>query len=150
MIGGSKNTIDAVPSLQIMPMASVFTVILVLLLKSYTGGLATIMPSSETHLPELEQSDEVSDSPKIEISARGIFLNDKLISPLENFNFTAQGATDALTSALESERNAVPNPKPSLLILADKRVPYSTVKRVITSASDSGFATLKLVVIKKQ
>ena len=95
---------------------------------------------------------------KLEISQNAILIDQQPIVKLNNFEFAAAGAipeptqSGALYRTLSEQRKKLPNPNvdPNLLILADENTPYSTVKRVLAAAANSGFVDLQLVVIQGQ
>lgn len=159
-------------SLQITSMADIFTIILVFLLKSFSTGVSNITPGGIL-LPVAFSADEVVDMLKIEIAPDHILVDDKVTTTLSAFKFVANdlesnGTPRSLNAALivrqEQEKLSRENQRgrqrevaetdepqlPRLMILADQKTPYSTLKAVMTSASRSGFGDFKLVVVEDQ
>lgn len=150
-------------ALQITSMADIFTIILVFLLKSFSTSITTVSPSQDVILPSAVNSDEVVDSMKLEISPTVILIDDKPVTTMKDFRFEASdlerdGTARSLNSTLIRERKKRPdkdaegNPiDPSqILVMADQKTPYATLKAVLNSASGSGFTEFKLVVVKDE
>jgi biopolymer transport protein ExbD len=162
-------------ALQITAMADIFTVILVFLLKSVSTGISNVTPAAELKLPEVAKTeDEMVETLKVEILADGILIDDKPVTRMVDFKFDgndieSNGTPRSLNVALIKERENEKSRKPSseeeaaaekpgaeqkkphlprLMILADQRTPYSTLKTVLASATITGFADFKLVVVE--
>jgi biopolymer transport protein ExbD len=141
-------------TLQITSMADIFTIILVFLLKGYAAGLTNISPSDGMTLPEAISKAEMKDTVKLEISRDSVVIEQKPIVKLTDFEFNPMelledGKNEAIFNRLFAERKnlPVPNMDSNMLVLADERVPYSTLKTVIGSAANAGFVDLQLVVV---
>ncbi len=161
-------------ALQITSMADIFIIILVFLLKSYSTGLSNISPGKDMLLPEAQAKDEMKEAVKIEISASAINIDDKPVVVLNNYEFSRQDrdsmrGSKSLYEALMRERSKVvkmgessqakksaeeKNKKEdndsTLLVMADRDTPFSTIKTVLTSAANTGYVDLKLVVVEVQ
>lgn len=158
-----KHPLNEDMALQITSMADIFTIILVFLLKSFSTSVTSISPSNDVVLPSALNSDEVVDSMKLEISPSVILIDDKPITTMREFRFEASdverdGTARSLNSTLIRERKKRPekdaegkpvNPS-QILVLADQKTPYATLKAVLNSASSSGFTEFKLVVVKDE
>jgi biopolymer transport protein ExbD len=145
--------------LQITSMADIFTIILVFLLKSFATGASPVSPSHDMALPESVSSDTMAEAMKIEVSADAVIFEEKTIAPLKNFRFDAaelenDGTARALNIAMRRPASApalaIPEGSagPGLLVMADKKVPYTTLKTIMDTAAGNGFATFKLVVVE--
>lgn len=165
-------------NLQITSMADIFIIILVFLLKSYSTGLSNISPGKDMLLPEAQAKDEMQEALKIEISVNAINIDDKPVVVLNNYEFSRQDSdghrgSRSLYAALMKERskvvqmgesvkkkevdpkdknskNSKENHDSTLLVMADQNTPFSTIKTVLTSAAQTGFVDLKLVVVEVQ
>jgi biopolymer transport protein ExbD len=139
--------------LQITSMADIFTILLVFLLKSFSTGASNITPASSLRLPESKKANPIADTLKLEISPKTILVDEKPVIALNQFQFEPlelenDGTPKALNEALkhQSSKNTLQK-YPQMLILADQSTPYSTLKRVLASASGHGFVDYKLVVV---
>ncbi len=151
-------------SLQITSMADIFTIILVFLLKSYATSASNIVPSTGTKLVEAEAGDVAVEALKVEVSETTVQVEGRPVSQLKGFRVDAQdlqanGSLKSLADALETERkrqNLISAANPDvkndskILIVADSRTPYSTLKPVLASAAIHGFGDFKLVVVRKE
>jgi biopolymer transport protein TolR len=150
---GKKTEIE----LPLAPMASVFTVILVFLIKSAAMNVTNISPSADIDLPEITTTSQIPDALKIEISNSAIMVADKLVVSLKDFSPAARNpssTTDeanpfkALEKALDFERGEGVEKDSKIVIIADKNAPYGLMKQVMASAASVGFLDLKLVVVE--
>jgi biopolymer transport protein ExbD len=151
-------------TLQITSMADIFTIILVFLLKSTATSAVNISPVNGMKIPQGEFLDAPVEALKVEISENSIQVESKSITTLQDFRFDPQDINADLTSksvriALEKERKrqeliaqSNPNVKidSKILIIADQRVPYTTIKSVLASSAVNGFTDFKLVAVNKQ
>lgn len=149
-------------SLQITAMADIFTVLLVFLLKSYATSAIEINPAQGMLLPQAHAEESAVEALKLEISEKAVSLEGKPVVDLKSYSFEpadlqGNGASDSLSKALDRERQkgiliAKVNPDvkvdPKVIIIADQRVPYSTVKTVLASAALNGYTDFKLAVVK--
>ena len=142
-------------ALQITSMADIFTIILVFLLKTVSNGIASVNPSIGTVLPVSKGNDITKETLSLEVTMNGVMIDQKGVVTLKNFDFPVNeiqpnGASDAVLNALASQRKKlnIPNQSTELLVLADERTPYSTLKTVMASAANAGFVDLQLVVVQ--
>ena len=159
-----KKPRDSEMTLQITSMADIFTIILVFLLKSFAGGNMTATPGPSTQLPVASTGAEASNALTVEITENAVVLDNEPVSLLAAYRFPASEIMDnGLSKTLEhsfdrqrkrqqliSKSNADVKPDTRLLVMADKRVPYITLKSVISAAALHGYSDLKLVVVKKE
>lgn len=141
-------------SLQITSMADIFTIILVFLLKSYSAGMANVSPSQGVLLPEAKGQAQFKDALKVEILKDSVLVDQRAAVSLKNFVFATGTAGDAKSEeiyrALLGERKRLNgNTTDShLLVMADQRTPYATLKKVMDSAASAGFVDLQLAVVQ--
>lgn len=151
-------------SIQITSMADIFTIILVFLLKSYATSATTLTPTSGLKLAESTAADLPVEALKVEVSESAILVDDKPVAGLEKFRFARQdlqanGVSPKLTAALELHRkrqtliaqsNSDVKLDAKILIVADSRTPYGTLKSVLASSAIQGYTDFKLVTAKKE
>ncbi|MBI4925382.1 MAG: biopolymer transporter ExbD [Bdellovibrio sp.] len=149
-------------SLQITSMADVFIILLVFLLKSYASGIVQIQPSSGTHLPKAYALDASTEALKIEVSENSIQLEGAPVLPLKNFVFgpndvLQNGVSQKLSAVFEKERkkqvyiaenNKDVSVDSKIILVADEKAPYQTIKTVLASAAIHGYTDFKLAVVK--
>lgn len=143
-------------SLQITSMADIFMILLVFLLKNYSTSLTNLAPSSGVTLPEVSISSKNTpkESLKIEVGPDAVVVDQALAVKLKNFEFPADEIADSMGSPTiarlmkqQRELRPTPNMDSSVVVMADQRAPYSTIKRVIASVAGAGFVDLQLVVV---
>ncbi len=137
-------------ALQITSMADIFMILLVFLLKNYSQTLTSLAPVTRAKLPIAMTSTSPKDSLKIEIGETALLVDGKPILELRNYEtipgeLPEHGHSGALYKVLMSQRKK--NYDSNVLLFADEKVPYATIKRVLASAASSGFVDLQLVVV---
>jgi biopolymer transport protein ExbD len=141
-------------SLQITSMADVFTILLVFLLKSFSTDVSKITPHESLVLPGAQISSPLTESLKLEVSKSLILFDDKPVTELTQFSFDpsdleTNGTPRSLNTVLiQQKRKDARQRYPQLMILADQDTPFSTIKKVLSSASNSGYEDFKLVVVE--
>ncbi len=149
-------------SLQITSMADIFTILLVFLLKSYTTGVVNVSPTKGLMLPVAHAGEATTDALKLEVSEKGIQVEGQPVAVLEKFRFDTKevlgnGTSKSVSEALAKERkrqnliaqkNSDVKVDPKIIVMADQRTPYETLKTVLASAAVNGYTDFKLVVAK--
>jgi biopolymer transport protein ExbD len=138
-------------SLNITAMADIFTVLLVFLLKSYASGAMTIMPTANINLPAASMKSEHVEALKIEISQSDLVVEGKQIVPLSDYQFPANdlnksGFSNKLFESIQEIKKTEAVPTENVIILADRKVPYSALKIIMASAAGAGLTNFKLAV----
>ena len=148
-------------SLQITSMADIFIIILVFLLKSYSSGNLALNTSKGVELPSASLSDSPVEALKVEISENSILIENDPAAIIKNYTFykadlQQDGSSKSLDLILSKERkrqliivksNARVKIDSRIIVIADKKVPYSTIKTVLASAAVNGYTDFKLAVI---
>jgi biopolymer transport protein ExbD len=156
-----KHTSDEM-ALQITSLADIFVIILVFLLKSYATGAVSLSPAKGLLLPEAHASEATVEALKVEISETSIQVEGQPVTDLKAFKFAAgdlqaNGSSKSLTQVLERQRqrqlliaksNSDVKVDPKILVIADQRAPYQTIKSVLASAAIHGYTDFKLAVVK--
>ena len=154
-----KKSAPSDVSLQITSMADIFMILLVFLLKSYSASLTNLAPSGQLSLPEVNVSAKSipKESLKIEVGPDAVLVDAKPAVSLKNFEFpeteikeSTGSPTIARLMKEQRELRPEPNLESSVVVMADQRTPYSTIKRVIASVAGAGFIDLQLVVVDPQ
>jgi hypothetical protein len=148
-----KEEID----LQITAMASVFTVILVFLLKSASNDVSPLQASSDLQLPELTSGQTLENSFKIEVTEGAVVFEDKTVATLQNYVATADelaedGTFKTLSQVIHEaqELKSIKGDLPLITIFADKRAPQVMVQRAIASAAKNGLTKIQMVVVNDE
>ena len=153
-----KNLSESI-TLQITSMADIFTIILIFVLKISSTEISSVSPSGNVKLPAVTKSDTLTESLKLELSEKTVLLDDKQIIGLNDFNFErteleSDGTPRLLNQAFIREKNKhnidAQAETGKILLLADQKAPYSTIKAILNSAANNGYMDLKLVVVNKE
>ncbi len=159
---GKKPPASDEMALQITSMADIFIILLVFLLKSYATGAISVAPSNGMLLPSAQASEASIEALKVEVSEHAVSIEGKPVATLRDFAFDSadvqkNGASAQLAPAVEHERqrelliakaNSDVKVDARIIIVADQRVPYGTLKTVLATAALSGYTDFKLAVIK--
>jgi biopolymer transport protein ExbD len=139
-------------SLNITAMADIFVVLLVFLLKSFASGAMTIMPTAGgLNLPAANAKSEHVEALKIEISQSDLVVEGKQVIPLSDYQFpqndlNKSGFSNKLFEAIQVIKKSEVLPTDNVIILADRKVPYSSLKIIMASAAGAGLTNFKLAV----
>jgi biopolymer transport protein ExbD len=151
-------------ALQITSMADIFTIILVFLLKSFSTGSLNVTPSPGMVLPKANSEDAHVEALTVEISQNTVQVENNPVSILSSFRFPKTdlkegGVPISLDTAFANQKkrqeliaksNSDVQLDRKILVVADERTPYITLKSVLSVAAVNGFTDFKLVVVKKQ
>ncbi|MGE4108712.1 MAG: ExbD/TolR family protein [Bacteriovoracia bacterium] len=149
-------------SLNITSLADVMVIILVFMLKSFSAGAISVTPAPGIELPVADVKGPEYDALKIEISQDAVLVADKPAVVLANFVVNKQeiltnGSVRSLGDILQKERqrqmliakaNSDVKIDPKVIIVADQRAPYATIKAVLASAAVHGYTDFKLAVVQ--
>lgn len=145
-------------TLQITSMADIFTIILVFLLKSFSTGMSALTPSPGVVLPvAFAAHDPMHEGLRIEVTPDVILVDNKAVTKLVNFQLdsndvesdgTPRSLNAVFLQLMDNEKYKTPNSTPTVTILADRKTPYALLKRVMGSASVSGFGDFKLITVE--
>jgi len=163
MFGKKHGAANEEMALNITAMADIFTILLVFLLKSYAADAVALSPTSGLVLPQAIADQPPLEALKIEISVTAVLVEGQAVTHLVNFEvdkkeFNANGSVSSLTTALERERKrqlliAKDNPEVKVdarvVVIADQKTPYDTIKAVLASAAVQGFTDFKLAVVQE-
>jgi biopolymer transport protein ExbD len=151
-------------SLNITSMADVFTILLVFLLKSYSTGAAAVTPAPGMTLPISPAGSTPVEALKLQVSVDSVTVEGNPVLKLAQFRMPASeklqnGASKSLSTAIEKERKrqlliAQANPEvkvdAKVIVVADQKTPYDTLKTVLASAAAHGYTDFKLAVIQNE
>lgn len=132
-------------SIQITSMADIFMILLVFLLKSYGSGVLDITPSKGISMPQASAESSSPDALKIELSDNAILMEGK---PIESKNLSAAIEAERKRQLTLAKAGTGVKVDPRVILIADRKVPYSTVKTVLASAAAHGYTDFKLAVVK--
>lgn len=144
-----------VMNLQITSMADIFMIILVFMLKGYGSGIIDIIPSAGMEMAHAASEGATVEALKVEVLEGGVMIEGKPVAVFKNFTFEPVHMKQ-LSAALETERkkllmivrkNGDVGIDSRIIVVADQRAPYSTIKTVLSSAAVNGYTDFKLAVV---
>lgn len=139
-------------SLQITSMADIFTIILIFLLKSYSMGALDVSLPKGLQLPHAQAAgtDSKVDQKvlKVEVSETEVTADGKRVATISGFAFAhsdidSDGASKSLGTALGRTQDGG-----KILVVADQRAPYETIRAVLATAASHGYTDVKLAVTR--
>jgi biopolymer transport protein ExbD len=132
-------------NLQITSMADIFTILLVFLLKSFSVGAFQIAPSAAITLPQAKAQERSVQALRVEVGQNAVFVDGRAIARISNFSFSPSDLEkDGVSRSLVSSLKKVEGQK--IVVIADQRAPYATIKTVLASAAVQGYTDFKLAV----
>lgn len=146
--------------LNITSMTDMFTILLVFLLQSYSSSEVELKPVDNLRLPSSASYTNPTQGLQISLNTKELRVGDKAVANLKGtaFNSTDLESSDPnfikpLFDELdkiakdEANKDVKHISEGKILFQADRSLPYSTLKKVMYTASMAGFPQLKLVTI---
>ncbi|MNK26232.1 Biopolymer transport protein ExbD/TolR [compost metagenome] len=147
-------------TLNITSMTDMFTIMLVFLLQSYSTADVQLIPEKELRLPTSATMTNAVEAVKISISSKSLKIDQTTIADVKNNDFLAQDLEDKDSNFIKplfaeldklakdsAEKDKVHIKEGRILLQADRDLPYSTLRKVMYTASMAGFPQLKLVTL---
>ncbi len=141
-------------TLNITSMTDMFTILLVFLLQSFAAGEVNIDPAEGLRLPTSSTEKNPVNGVKLSISPTELKFDQTLVAKVSN-NLIEASAIDASDSnfikPLFDQLEAFNKKDPTLaktgklLLQADEALPFSTIRKVMYTASMAGFPNVKLI-----
>lgn len=143
-------------TLNITSMTDMFTIMLVFLLQTYNTAEVNLMPEKDLRLPSSSSMTNATEAIQLSLSTNELKMDKTKIADVKNTDFLSQDleSTDnnfikplfAELDKLAKDPAAKQYIKDGKILLqADRSLPYSTLRKVMYTASMAGFPQLKLV-----
>lgn len=146
-------------ALNITSMTDMFTILLVFLLQTYSTNDVQLDLATGVRLPSSNTEKNPVDAIKISISPTELKMDQLKLANVENNNIE-MNAIDKNDSNFikplfdelqkinaQTENKLIQNKIGKVLLQADEELPYSTVRKIMYTASMAGFPNLKLVTV---
>ncbi len=150
-------------TLNITSMTDMFTILLVFLLQSFAAGEVMIDPVKDLNLPSSSTEKNPVIGIKLAISPTELVFEQRKIASVVNssIELSALDSNDSnfIKPLFEELQKINKSDKPSdkslakngrILFQADRELPYSTIRKIMYTASMAGFPNLKLVTTASQ
>lgn len=141
-------------TLNITSMTDMFTILLVFLLQSFAAGEVQIDAAEGVRLPSSTTEKNPVNGVKLSISPTELKFDQTLVAKVSN-NLIEQSAIDSSDSnfikPLFDQLEEINKKDPKLakmgkvLLQADESLPYSTIRKIMYTASMAGFPNVKLI-----
>lgn len=141
-------------TLNITSMTDMFTILLVFLLQSYSANEVNISPVDGLRLPSSNTEKNPIDGVKLSVSPTELKFDQTVVAKIQNnqIELTAIDPNDSnFIKPLfdELQKFNTTNEKLAktgkVLLQADQELPFSTIRKIMYTASMAGFPNLKLV-----
>lgn len=146
-------------TLNITSMTDMFTILLVFLLQSFSAGEVQLDPVSGVRLPSSTTEKNPINGVKLSVSPTELKFQDTVVALIKNSQ-VEQSSIDSSDSnfikPLFEQLEAFNKKDPTLaktgkvLLQADESLPYSTIRKIMYTASMAGFPQVKLVTTVSQ
>lgn len=146
--------------LNITSMTDMFTILLVFLLQTYSTSDVEILPEAGLRLPASTTSTNPVEAIKLTVSKELVKLDKTKIADIKDSNFEVKDIDPNDTNfvlpifneldKIAKDEKLKDNPavkEGRILLQADASLPYSTLRKVMYTASMAGFPQLKLVTV---
>ena len=137
-------------TLNITSMTDMFTILLVFLLQSYAATTVPIDTPESMKLPISNSEKNPVHAVKLALSQKGLIFETEKIASLQEIQNNSKAAGDELIEPLLARLQKVDKKQAAdglLMLQADQATPYSTLKKVLYTASVAGFTNIKLVTV---
>lgn len=141
-------------TLNITSMTDMFTIMLVFLLQSFAAGEVNIEPVAGIRLPQSSTEKNPVDGVKLSISPTELKFDQKVVALIKNQNIDSASIDNNDSNFIKplfdelqkfNKENEKLAKTGKILLQADQELPYSTLRKVMYTASMAGFPKLKLV-----
>ena len=145
--GGRNRKLAIHADLNLTPMIDTLIVLLIFLVKSYSVEPSYLTPTQNIELSKTSSKDVAPDKPALIVGKDGIMLNGNILLPFKNGipqrDFSKDAFIPELKDSLERLKSADTNFSGTLILQADKSVPFHVIKPILRTAGVSGFFDIK-------
>ena len=127
---------------QLTSLIDVMTILLVFLMKSFSVEGNLITPSTDLTLPESASREVPVPVTTLEITADALTAQGEHIASLGSFSNDDSLLLQPLAHWLSAHNNGTRE----IMLQADRRIPFSVIKRVLFTCSKSGFDDFTILV----
>lgn len=145
-----KNKLDdnsrkvAAVSLSLTSMVDMFAILVIFLLSSNSTVQEWVQIQHDIQLPKAKSSDEVKKSTTIQVSKDAVFGEDN--QPLID---VAKVQGGLVVGPIQKYLSKIPDKQGYVNIVADARVPFGAMRRIIATVQESGFNNVNLAVMPR-
>lgn len=140
-------------SLSLTSMVDMFAILVIFLLSSQDSATPMLDFGHGVQLPRAKTAAPPPQGVTLEIAKTGVYFQSQKLADLASLQSNEPKSLAPLKSWLDTQMKAeaaLPTSAKRLNLVADERLPYGTVKRVVAMAKRSGYAELSLAVEPKK
>lgn len=140
-------------SLSLTSMVDMFAILVIFLLSSQDSATPMLDFGHGVQLPKAKTAAPPPQGVTLEVAKSGVYFQSKKLVDLDNLHSADAKTLAPLRTWLETQLKAElanPNSNKRLNLVADERLPYGTVRRIVAMAKRSGYAELSLAVEPKK
>lgn len=145
--GGRNRKPEIHADVNLTPMIDTLIVLLIFLIKSYSVTPEYLTPTQNIELSRTSSKDSAPDKPAIIIGKDGILLDGKVLIAFKNGvpirDFSKDPFIPELKDRLDAMKGKDPNFSGTLILQADKTVPFHVLKPILRTAGVAGFYDIK-------
>ncbi len=144
-------------TLNITSMTDMFTILLVFLLQTYSTDEVTITPDADVSMPTSDSSKNPIPGLKLIVGKTQFKVEDKVLFDLQDLGIPSSAIDEKdsnfikpLFAQLEAYNKSIPDSdrtKGRVLLQADGKLPYLTLRKIFYTASMAGFPQLKMITV---
>ena len=155
---------ETIKELNITPMMDMMTIILVFLLKSFSGSTSMLTMDDNMKVPASKTQLVVKEAVPVMITKKSIMIEGEQVAPVNSGKVDAslkpdgdngyliQPIVDLLSRIVNRERRVAELSggtfESELQIVADKSTPYRLLTEVLYSCGQAGYSNYRLIVLK--
>jgi biopolymer transport protein ExbD len=145
--GGRDRKPSIHADLNLTPMIDTLIVMLIFLVKSYSVTPSYLTPTQSIELSRTSSKESAPDKPALIIGKDGILLNGQVLIAFKNGvpvrDFSKDAFIPELKEKLDKMKTADPDFSGTLILQADKSIPFHVLRPILRTAGVSGFYDIK-------
>jgi len=150
----SRNRVK-ITKMNLTSLMDVFTILVFFLLVN-SGSVEVMEAPKEVSLPESVVESKPRETVVIFVSPEEVLVQGKLVAFVEDIINGKENAVDPITARLAQLKESVIGVNTAIVaesrevtILADKSVPFSVIKTIMSTCTSEGYENVSLAVIQK-
>ncbi|MBI5038231.1 MAG: biopolymer transporter ExbD [Nitrospirae bacterium] len=139
--------------LNLVSLMDIFTTLVFFLLIHVSGEGESLQIPDIVSLPISTSTDRPAPAPVVYVTTDKILVGDKLIADAGDVLSSTEASIDSLEKELSSQAAGLKEDaksKGKIIIMGDKTIPFTLLKKVMVSCSKAGYPVITLAVIQRE
>ncbi len=139
--------------LNLVSLMDIFTTLVFFLLIHVSGEGESLPIPDIVKLPISTSTDRPAPAPVVYVTTDRILVGDKLIADAGDVLSSPEDSIDSLEKELASQAAGLKEDtksKGKIIIMGDKTIPFTLLKKVMVSCSNAGYPVITLAVIQRE